>query len=92
MAATLQLTLYSKPGCHLCTQLHDDLTWLRRDLAAYGAWEVTEVDITTDAQLYEQFRYLIPVLDLGGVLHYPPHDLLHLRRALQDALRAQSAA
>ena len=92
MTVTLQITLYSKPDCHLCTQLQEDLAWLRRDLADIGPFDVQVVDITTDAQLHEQFRLFIPVLDIGGALIYPPHELLTLRRQLLAALRSQPAA
>lgn len=75
------MTLYTKAGCHLCDQVQDDLTWLGRELPL----RIDAHDIEADADLYERFRYLVPVVEIDGVLHYPPHDLMQLRRALNDA-------
>lgn len=56
------LTLYSKPGCHLCNELRAELDDLRAELA----FDVEEVDITRDAALFEKYRYEIPVLLADG--------------------------
>ena len=80
----LRVTLYSKPDCHLCEQLHDDLAFLQREIT----FAVDSQDITQDERLFAQLRYLIPVLEIAGVMHYPPHDLLRLRTELLAAQRA----
>ncbi len=84
----MQITLYTKPNCHLCEQLQDDLAWVQREVD----FTVTSVDITGDPALMNQFQYLIPVLEIAGVLYYPPHDLLQLRQRLLDAVRANAAS
>lgn len=62
MNAARRLTLYMKPGCHLCDDLRTAIDELNDD----GAFEVEEVDITRDAALFERYRYEIPVLVEGG--------------------------
>jgi glutaredoxin len=56
------LTLYSKPGCHLC----EDLRTLLDELRPEWAFELTEVDITQDESLFARYRYEIPVLLKDG--------------------------
>jgi glutaredoxin len=56
------LTLYSKPGCHLCEDVRDLLEELRPQ---YG-FTVEEIDITSDAALFARYRYDIPVLLRDG--------------------------
>jgi hypothetical protein len=56
------LTLYSKPGCHLC----DDLRAMVDELKPAHAFALDEIDITTDAQLFGRYRFDIPVLLRDG--------------------------
>lgn len=56
------VTLYSKPGCHLC----DDARALLEDLAAEIAFELDEVDIRDDVDVFERYRYRIPVIAVNG--------------------------
>jgi glutaredoxin len=58
----VKLTLFSKPGCHLC----EELTALLDELRAELGFDVEEVDITGDADLYARYRYDIPVLLKDG--------------------------
>jgi hypothetical protein len=55
------LTLYTKPGCHLCEELADLLDELR---PAWG-FSVGEIDITRDEALFARYRHEIPVLMCG---------------------------
>jgi hypothetical protein len=80
----MKLTLYSRPGCHLCEELKDDLAGLRPIVD----FELAERNIEDEPALWEQFRYLIPVLDVeGGTLLYPPHDRTTILFALTGAQR-----
>jgi glutaredoxin len=56
------LTLYMKPGCHLCEDLRATLDELRPE---YG-FSIEEVDIAADAELFARYRYEIPVLLKDG--------------------------
>ena len=54
----MHVTVYSKPGCHLC---EDTLLMIDRLAPRYGL-EVTEVNILDDPAIYEQYREIIPVV------------------------------
>jgi len=64
MDGVLILTLYSRPGCHLC----DDMkTIIARVAAAMpGALYVDEIDISRDAELERRYGQEIPVLEIDG--------------------------
>jgi glutaredoxin len=53
-----QVTFYTKAGCHLCDEARDMLD----DIAAETEYELTEVDIRSSPELFEQYRYRIPVI------------------------------
>ena len=57
------LTLYSKPGCHLCEDVREILDGLQ---PTYG-YAIEEIDITADAALFARYRYEIPVVLKDGV-------------------------
>jgi glutaredoxin len=61
-AGTCCITLYTKPGCPLCDEAKAVLQGLRVKLA----FELLEIDITTDPALYETFREEIPVGYVDG--------------------------
>jgi hypothetical protein len=58
----LPLTLYSRPGCHLCDVMKQELS--RVDLGRPVRLEV--VDISGDAKLTELYGRRIPVLAAAG--------------------------
>lgn len=58
------LTLYGKPGCHLC---HDAREAVKRVLLERDVG-LEEVDITRDPVLFRRFGERIPVLELDGEL------------------------
>ena len=55
------LSLYSRPGCHLCEELEAEL----RELLAGRAVAVTIVDISDDPGLETRYGLRIPVLAHG---------------------------
>lgn len=57
------VVLYTKPGCHLCDEAQALLDELAPDLDL----AITSIDITTDASLFERYRYEIPVVVCEGV-------------------------
>jgi hypothetical protein len=61
------LTVYSRPGCHLCEKLIEDLLPLIRDRA-----ELEVLNIDTRADWTEAYGSLIPVVELNGraLCHY----------------------
>jgi glutaredoxin len=72
------LTLYGKPGCHLC---HDAREVVKRALLGRSV-EFEEVDITLDPSLFARYGERIPVLELDGEVLFEfvvDEDLLHER-------------
>ncbi len=57
-----EVTLYSKPGCHLCEDVKDHLCRLQR----YHAFELREVNILEDRSAFEKFKDEIPVVFIDG--------------------------
>lgn len=60
---TMQLTLYTRPGCRLCEQMMGVI----RHVQAQVACELAEVDISLDETLLRRYRHHIPVLLADGV-------------------------
>jgi glutaredoxin len=58
------LTLYGKPGCHLC---HDAREVVKRALLQHDV-RLEEVDISLDPLLFRRYGERIPVLELDGEL------------------------
>jgi glutaredoxin len=59
----LRLTLYSKPGCHLCDEMK---AVIRRVSNKYSNMSLDEVDISTDPVLLDRYGLEIPVLEIDG--------------------------
>ena len=57
------MTLYGKPGCHLC----DDARAAVERVRAERPFELREVDVTLDPALHSDYGERIPVLELDGV-------------------------
>ncbi len=56
------LTVYSRPGCHLC---QDAVEGLRR-MQAEIDFELLELDISADESLHRAYFERIPVISLEG--------------------------
>ena len=57
----VELTLYSRPGCHLC----DDMKAIVAPVARELGWIVKEIDISGHPELESRFGQEIPVLFVG---------------------------
>jgi glutaredoxin len=73
-----RLTLYGKPGCHLCHDARDlvNRALLGRDVA------LEEVDITLDPALFARYGERIPVVELDGEILFElvvDEKMLHQR-------------
>jgi glutaredoxin len=76
---TPRVTLYSRPGCHLCDDARAVIAAVCADLGE--AYE--EVDITTDDDLEDRYRDEIPVTLVDGRQHdFWRVDAARLRAAL----------
>jgi len=58
-----ELTLYGRPGCHLCDEARDFILGLRQQGYAF---ELREVDIETDDELLRSHLERIPVVAVDG--------------------------
>ena len=58
-----QVLLYTKPNCGLCNEMKDQMTQAGVD----SLYDLEEIDIEKDANLFAQYRYEIPVLFINGV-------------------------
>jgi len=56
------VTLYGKPGCHLC----DDARAVVERVRAEYPFELREVDVSLDPRLNREYGERIPVLALDG--------------------------
>jgi glutaredoxin len=55
------VTLYSRPGCHLCDEARESL----QRVQTRAAFTLHEVDITTDDELHKRYLVRIPVVSVG---------------------------
>ncbi len=74
----IAVTLYTKPGCDLCREAKDELA----DLAQEFPHQLIEINIAEDADLFERYRNLIPVVVIGPTRLVCPFSPLDLRAAL----------
>jgi glutaredoxin len=56
--ATIEVTFYTKAGCHLC----EDARELLEEIAEQTEYTLTEIDIRHDPATFEAYRYRIPVI------------------------------
>jgi len=76
------VTLYSRPGCHLC----DDARAALDRVGRRAPFVLTEVDISTDDALHRRYLVRIPVVCLDGEELFEYHvDEAHLEARLRAA-------
>ena len=59
---TPAVTLYGRPGCHLCDEARELLLRVR----AEAPFELREIDIERDDELFKRYLERIPVVSLNG--------------------------
>ena len=77
----MQLTLYTRPGCHLC----DEMKAVIRRVRGQVACGLTEVDISPDPALLRRYGHDIPVLLADGV------EVARIRTTVGELLEALAA-
>jgi glutaredoxin len=55
--------LYGRPDCHLCTEARQGLERMRADGAEF---ELRELDIESDDELFKRYLERIPVIEIEG--------------------------
>ena len=71
------VTLYTKPNCPLCDKALEEIERAR----IQRPFDLVEVNILEDPQVYEQFKHAIPVVALDGV------ELFRYRLTCEELLR-----
>ena len=83
---TATVTVYVRPGCHLCAVALDELRQLRRE----QAFSLEVVDIESDDALHARYLERIPVIVLDGRELYDfAVDTVDLSRRLRTVESAQ---
>lgn len=78
----MHVTLWSKPDCPLCEELKADLLAIQEEIG----FSLHERNIEEDTDAWEQFKYLIPVVDIeDGPMLYPPHRWSSVYETLTQA-------
>ena len=91
MSAPISLTLYSKPGCHLCDEALTSVNLVVSEIKAQNSSDVQielqEINILDDEQLLARYAEEIPVLQINGETHaYWRIDKDRLKAALEKLL------
>lgn len=61
-AAAIPVIFYTKPGCHLCEDVADEL----EALAERWPLQIDAIDITADLELHRRYWDKIPVVVVGA--------------------------
>src|SRR6202035_443710 len=84
LAAPRDVTLYSRPGCHLCEEAKAQIAPL---LEEFGA-RLTEINIDEDSQLRARYDCDVPVIFLGARMAAKHRvDVVQFRRQLREISR-----
>ena len=88
LAGPLDVTLYTRPGCHLCEETKTQIAPLLRSAGA----RLREVNIDADEVLRQRYNLDVPVIFLGA-RKVAKHrvDLRQFQRQLAEAGRSASA-
>jgi glutaredoxin len=85
IAGPLDVTIYTRPGCHLCEEMKAQAAPLIRRAGA----TLSEINIDADPLLHERYNVEVPVLLLGARKVAKYHlDAEQFRRQLGAARRA----
>lgn len=58
----VNITIYSKNNCHLCDIAMETLLKIRKEFP----FSLTEINIEKDKEIFEKYKYLIPVIEIEG--------------------------
>jgi glutaredoxin len=79
VSAAVEVTLYGRPGCHLC----DDALAVLERVRADSPFELRTVNIEADDALFRAYLERIPVVSVDGAEVYDYHvDEVDLRARL----------
>ena len=78
------ITLYTRPGCHLCDEAREAILALREELPVF---ELSEVNIEQDDGLLARYLERIPVVAVDGEVVSELEFMLDRLRASLDTVR-----
>jgi glutaredoxin len=82
LAAPRDVTLYTRPGCHLCDEAKAQIAPLLKEFGA----RLTEINIDEDPELRARYDYDVPVIFIGARKAAKHRvDVAQFRRQLRDA-------
>jgi len=82
LAAPRDITIYSRPGCHLCEEAKQQIAPLLKEFGS----SLTEINIDEDPELRARYNYDVPVIFLGARKAAKHRvDLAQFRHQLRDA-------
>ncbi len=86
MLQPFNVTFYTRPGCHLCEEVADELDDLRQEFA----FTVTTIDITSDPALFARLWSQIPVVAITGTELRAPINPTRLAATIARAARGHA--
>lgn len=82
MTSRVDVTFYTRTGCHLCDDAAVELSKLGEQFPV----EVQFVDIDDDAAIRERYNDIVPAIDVAGVLvSSAPLDWAAIRGVIKSA-------
>ncbi len=81
-----QITIYGRPGCHLCDDVEKMIKRLRNDFPLI----LTLVDITQDDQLHQKYMFTIPVVEIDGDEAFPSITSVVTESEMREELARRS--
>lgn len=77
----VEITFYTRAGCHLCDEAADELARLAEQLPI----EVQAIDIDADEAVRERYNDSVPAIHVGGVpVSAAPLDWMAIRGAIDS--------
>ena len=86
VVTTVQVVLYSRPGCHLCEEMKAEIN----SSGCVELYTLEEVDIESDPELLARYQFEIPVLCINGVEAFRHRLPLDEFKAYVTALAGES--
>jgi glutaredoxin len=83
LTAKVHVTVYSRPGCHLCEEAKAAIEAARRR----DEFTIQEVNIERDPELLARYQYDIPVIAINGVEAFIHRvDLAEFRKRIRQVI------
>ena len=85
MSLMTKVIVYTKEGCHLCERVIAQL----EKMNSTHTLEISIQDITSDSNLFERYKEIIPVVSVDGEVKFTAESLtrgMNLENSLRSAL------